>query len=147
MKRGERVGSLLIVGADEIVPFHRLPNPTDDVDDEILSDNPYSNLDSNYFVPDWPVGRIVGEKGSDAGLLIQQLRNIVKYHSQPKSMRLVWERIFRSFYSMMTPSNFSSIGYSASVWKASSYAAFKPIGENKKLFISPAIKKAIFETK
>ncbi len=141
MKRGERIGSVLIVGADEIVPFHRLPNPTDDVDDEILSDNPYSNLDSNYFVPDWPVGRIVGEKGSDAGLLIQQLRNIVKYHSQPKSMRLVWDRIFRSFYSMMTPSNFSSIGYSASVWKSSSYTAFKPVGENKKLFISPALKK------
>ena len=140
MKRGERIGALLIVGGDEIVPFHRLPNPTDDIDDEIISDNPYSNLDSNYFVPDWPVGRVVGERGNDASLLIQQLRNIKNFHSQPKSMRLVWERIFRSFYSRLSPINLSSIGYSASVWKSSSYAAFKPIGDNKKIYISPALK-------
>ncbi len=69
LKRGEKIGALLIIGNDEVIPFHRLPNPTDDVDDDILSDNPYSNLDSNYFVPDWPVGRIVGENGTDAGTL------------------------------------------------------------------------------
>jgi len=141
MKKGEKIGSLLIVGGDEVVPFHRLPNPTDDVDNEVLSDNPYSNLDSNYFVPDWSVGRIIGEKGSDAGLLIQQLRGIVKFHSQPKSMRMIWERIRQSFNSMMTYTKISSVGYSASVWKMASYAAFKPIGDGKKMFISPAHKK------
>jgi hypothetical protein len=140
MKKGEKIGSLLIVGTDEVVPFHKLPNPTDDVDDEILSDNPYSNLDSNYFVPDWCVGRIIGERGSDAGLLIQQLRGIVKFHSQPKSMRMIWERILQSFSALRTYTNLSSIGYSASVWKESAYAAFKPIGEAKKVFISPALK-------
>lgn len=140
LKRGEKIGALLIVGNDEVVPFHRLPNPTDDVDNEVLSDNPYSNLDSNYFVPDWPVGRIMGENGADAGILIQQLRSMVKYHSQPKSIRMVWARIFSSFSALMRPANLSGIGYSASVWKLSSYATFRPIAETKKVFISPALK-------
>ena len=30
--RGEMIGALLIVGGDDIVPFHLLPNPTDDSD-------------------------------------------------------------------------------------------------------------------
>jgi hypothetical protein len=62
-KKGEMIGSLLIVGGPEVVPFHRLPNPTDDLDDEVLSDSPYSTRDSNYFVPEWPVSRIPGGKG------------------------------------------------------------------------------------
>lgn len=140
LKRGEKIGSLLIVGGDEIVPFHRLPNPTDDVDDEIISDNPYGNLDGNYFIPDWPVGRLIGEKGKDAGLLIQQIRSIIKYHSQPKSVLAIWERIFRSFTTMFTQNNLSSFGYTASVWKLSSNAVFRPIGETKNMYLSPTNK-------
>ena len=140
LKRGEKIGSLLIVGGDEIVPFHRLPNPTDDIDDEIISDNPYGNLDGNYFIPDWPVGRLVGEKGQDAGLLIQQIRSIIKYHAQPKSVSMIWERILRSFSAMFSQANLSSFGYTASVWKSSSKLAFRPIGDPKKVFISPSNK-------
>ncbi len=81
-KKGGRIAALLIVGGPEIVPFHRLPNPTDDMDEEVLSDNPYASIDSNYFVPEWAVGRMMGEEGADAGLLLQQLRQAVKYHGQ-----------------------------------------------------------------
>src|SRR5690606_31867309 len=38
-KTGERIGSVLLVGDDGILPYHRLPNPIDDLDDEVLSDN------------------------------------------------------------------------------------------------------------
>ena len=75
-RKGERIGALLIIGGPDVVPFHRLPNPTDDGDTEILSDNPYATFDSNYFVPEWPVGRLPGESGSDAGLLLEQIRNL-----------------------------------------------------------------------
>ena len=73
------IGALLIVGGPEVIPFHRLPNPTDDMDREVESDNPYSTLDSNYFVPEWPVGRLPGESGQDAGMLIEQLRNVFEH--------------------------------------------------------------------
>ncbi len=140
-KRGERIGAMLIVGGNEVVPFHRLPNPTDDVDDEIYSDNPYGSLDNNYFLTNWPLGRVIGEKGQDAGLLIQQLRQIVKFHMQPKSMNKVWERIVRSFTNIFTYKYLSSFGYSASVWKKSSTNVYKALGESKSLYISPNGKK------
>ena len=136
-KRGERIGALLIVGGNEVIPFHKLPNPTDDVDDEILSDNPYGSLDNNYFMPIWPLGRILGEKGPDAGLLIQQLRQILKFHMQPKSMNKVWDRIVRSFTEIFTYKYLSSVGYSASVWKKSSSVVYKSIGETRSLYVSP----------
>ncbi len=140
-KRGERIGAMLIVGGNEVVPFHRLPNPTDDIDDEIYSDNPYGSLDNNYFLTNWPLGRVIGEKGQDAGLLIQQLRQIVKFHMQPKSMNKVWERIVRSFTNIFTYKYLSSFGYSASVWKKSSTNVYKALGESKSLYISPNSKK------
>ncbi len=139
--RGERIGALLIVGGNEVVPFHRLPNPTDDVDDEIYSDNPYGSLDNNYFVTNWPLGRVIGEKGQDAGLLIQQLRQIVKFHMQPKSVNKVWERIVRSFTNIFTYKYLSSFGFSASVWKRSSATVYKALGESKSLYTSPNGKK------
>ncbi|PKO18335.1 MAG: hypothetical protein CVU39_02550 [Chloroflexi bacterium HGW-Chloroflexi-10] len=136
-KRGERIGAMLIVGGDEIVPFHRLPNPTDDMDEEIYSDNPYATIETNYFVPEWPLGRIIGEKGQDAGLLIQQIRGIIKYHTQPKSVRQLWERIYRTFNLVLKPTSLPSFGYSASVWKRSSMAVYRTIGDPNKLTISP----------
>ncbi len=136
-KRGEKIGALLIIGGDEIVPFHRLPNPTDDVDEEVFSDNPYSCLDGNYFVPDWPTGRLVGEAGDEVSLLIQQIRAVIRYHSQPKSIKRFWEYLLQSIFSVINQNTSSSFGFSASVWKRSSIAAFKPIGEVKNLFVSP----------
>ena len=68
------IGALLIVGGNDIVPFHLLPNPTDDSDPHVPSDNPYATLDENYFVQQWPVGRLPDEKGKDAGYLLEQLR-------------------------------------------------------------------------
>jgi hypothetical protein len=49
-KRGERIGALIIIGGHEVVPFHHLPNPVEDVDHYVPSDNPYGTRDENYFV-------------------------------------------------------------------------------------------------
>ena len=96
-RKGERIGALLIIGGPDVVPFHHLPNPTDDGDTEVLSDNPYATLDSNYFVPEWPVGRLPGESVSDAGLLLEQIRNLIQYHIGFNSTYNWWRRIFSSF--------------------------------------------------
>ena len=69
-KTGEMIGCVLIIGGDKVVPFHNLPNPTDDSDATVPSDNPYGSLDKNYFVGDWPVGRLPGDASSDSGLLL-----------------------------------------------------------------------------
>jgi len=50
-----------------------LPNPTDDSDINVPSDNPYATIDENYFIQQWPVGRLPDERGNDAGYLLEQL--------------------------------------------------------------------------
>ncbi len=142
-KKGARIGALLIVGGPEVVPFHRLPNPTEDADDYVLSDSPYSTLDSNYFISEWPTGRLPGGSGSDAGLLLEQLRNLVTYHQQFKQRLSWWQALFARLRNIRivpkgikrkkTPYYF---GYSAAVWKASSQVVFRPLSEKQTLFIS-----------
>lgn len=139
-RRGEMIGALLIVGGDEIVPFHRLPNPTDDNDRDVPSDNPYGTRDSNYFVTEWPVGRLPTEPGPDAGSLLEKLRRLQKYHTRAAAKRAplpgfgwissVWNRI-------LGKNGHRSLGYSAAVWRRSSLAVFRPIGAPHTVVTSP----------
>jgi tetratricopeptide (TPR) repeat protein len=150
-KKGGRIGALVIVGGQDVVPFHRLPNPTDDMDEEVLSDNPYATLDSNYFIPEWPVGRFPGETGSDPGLLLQQLRQAVKYHTSvaknPKNLHRLsfWLMLLQLFFKRRnSPLTEASFGYTASVWRRSSLATFRPVGEGKSLLVSPPVETKAF---
>ncbi|NPV86070.1 MAG: tetratricopeptide repeat protein [Anaerolineae bacterium] len=146
-KKGEMIGALLIVGGPEVVPFHQLPNPTDDTDLNVLSDNPYASLDSNYFITEWPVGRVPGEAGSDAGLLLEQLRKIIQYHTPTSTSQKavsflsslinggnIIQAILRLLFGSKPP---FSLGYTAAVWKQSSQAVYKQLGDTDTLLISP----------
>ncbi len=154
-ERGAMIGAILIVGGPDVVPFHHLPNPTDDDDSTVYSDNPYATLNSNYFVPEWPVGRLPGEKGPDAGLLLEQLRGMKTYHSQFRKADNWWERVFfflslfrkRSVMpkSHSSKNGSSSFGYSAAVWRRSSGEVFKPIGDAQRLFVSPPTQSGGFD--
>ncbi len=142
-KQGARIGALLIIGGPEVVPFHRLPNPTDDADSDVPSDNPYATRDENYFIPEWPVGRLPGGAGKDPGLLISALRSMTKHHQayQPPAegfLSRLWRRmaaLFRPF----TPKNKGSFGYSAEAWRRVSISVFKPIGDPRALVTSPPV--------
>ena len=145
-KQGEMIGALLIVGGPEIIPFHKLPNPTYDSDLDVPSDNPYSMIDENYFIPQWPVGRLPGETGSDAGLLLFQIRNLIyKYEQRTKkgfkpgaALTVFFARIRQWLTSIGTPvSKKQSMGYSAEVWKEASAGVYATIGKAKDLLLSP----------
>lgn len=144
-EKGKKIGSLLIVGGDDLIPFHRLPNPTDDSDTEVLSDNPYATEDSNYFVPQWAVGRFPDEKGNDPGLLLKQLREAIKWHSEQNQQQTVMERIgetlqfWNAFSNMVREMNEKKMnyGYSTAIWQRSSISAFRPIGKANYIRISP----------
>ncbi len=145
-KKGEMIGALLIVGGANIVPFHALPNPTDDYDQVIYSDNPYGTLDSNYFIPEWPVGRLPGvDTTADAGLLIDSIRSLIVYHQRGgkgwgnangngSSLADFWKTMLRF---MGFHKNTPNIGYSAAVWRRSSVAVFRPVGNPQHILISP----------
>jgi tetratricopeptide (TPR) repeat protein len=131
-KKGQMIGALLIAGGPDVVPFHRLPNPTDDADRDVPSDNPYGTLDSNYFVPEWPVGRLVGEASADSGLIIEQLRSVISYHNRAAKTGpafasiLAWLLTF--LRSRSAARKEAGFGYTAEVWRQSSAAVYRSMG-------------------
>ncbi|MDK2981859.1 MAG: hypothetical protein PWQ55_2206 [Chloroflexota bacterium] len=143
--KGLMVGAVLIVGCHEIVPFHKLPNPTDDSDEEVLSDNPYATTSGNYLSPEWPVGRFPGEKGNDAGLILEQLRHAIEFQKSTLNTSSFLSQAFSVLTGRISPANLlrdlvkkpRDFGYSASVWRRSSMAAFRPIGTGSDLRVCP----------
>ncbi len=141
-KRGERIGAVLIVGGPEIVPFHNLPNPVEDADNDVPSDNPYATRDSNYFISDWPVGRISGGSSTDPSHLLKVIQEIInRYH--PVSKRFNWYQLLIQFiqelYRRGLYKKISSFGYTAAVWRRASQSVYRSIGNPDEIMISPPI--------
>jgi tetratricopeptide (TPR) repeat protein len=147
-KNGEMIGALLIVGGPEIIPFHHLPNPTFDNDLDVPSDNPYACIDENYFISQWPVGRLPGETGSDAGLLLEQIRGLIdQYQQRSKYSKpllinvaslINWvTQFFSNLGSRLTHK--TNFGYSAEIWQRASAQVYKTVGKSKDLHLSPPI--------
>jgi len=147
-KTGEMIGCVLIIGGDKVVPFHNLPNPTDDADTTVPSDNPYASLDKNYFVADWPVGRLPGDASADSGLLLSQIRNATLYHSDEAESQSWLNQIVRLllFWNHAYSRNFTNLGLTAAIWQRSSLSAFRPMGEGRNLFLSPNSKANAFNS-
>lgn len=141
-KKGEMIGAVLIVGGPEIVPFHNLPNPVDDMDNDVPSDNPYSTRDENYFVPEWPVGRLPGGIQRDVEPLIKAIKEITKYHSNlyhsENSLKRLWNRI-RHRLIFFVRKRKSSLGYTAAIWRRASLSVFRPIGAPHTMLVSPPL--------
>jgi hypothetical protein len=141
-KRGERIGAVLIVGGPEIVPFHNLPNPVEDADMEVASDNPYAAKDNNYFISDWPVGRISGGSGADPASLVAVLKEITNRYDNNAKKPAWYRRLvlyFRELLKTGVSKKLSSFGYTAAVWRRASLSVFRPIGNPSDLLISPPI--------
>jgi len=144
-KSKSSIGAVLIIGNHDVIPFHRLPNPTEDSDSHVLSDNPYATSSSNYLLPEWIIGRLPGEKGNDPGLLMEQIRHITQFHKIAHHSDGIIEKLKqfiqrlknfgRFLRELLSPPN--DFGYSAKVWRRSSIAAFRPIGKAHDLRISP----------
>jgi tetratricopeptide (TPR) repeat protein len=139
-RKGEMIGSVLIIGGDSIIPYHRLPNPTDDDDDVVPSDNPYTTTDENYFAPEWPVGRIPVD--DDASLLVRLLAAATKAHrtavqpSRPLDSLRAW---FQSRFGRLLAGEARAFGYSASIWRRSSMAVYRSIGAPRSMVTSPPV--------
>ena len=152
-KRGQMIGAVLIIGGPCVVPFHHLPNPTDDSDSEVQSDNPYATTDDNYFVPEWPVGRLPGDATPNADLLLAKLSQVITTHNRSRAKSLPWQRIpllgllLRNIRSILSRGSFfsntrPSFGYTAEVWRPSSQEVFRAIGQNQSLLDSPPTQSA-----
>jgi len=134
----QAIGSLLLIGGDDLVPFHRLPNPTDDVDEDVPSDNPYGTTDENYFIPEWPVGRLPSPCGRDPQPLCNMLTNTIGAHNkQGEAQSWFMAFIIRLLKRRAADGPLSSMGYSASIWKDASLEVFAAIGKAGDLQMCP----------
>jgi hypothetical protein len=139
-KRGEMIGALLIIGGHKTVPFHMLPNPTDDDDESVASDNPYATTDENYFAPEWSVGRLPTD--DDLELLVRQIRIAADEHLISVRAVTPWMRLqlaLSTFISRILRRHIRALGYSASIWRRASLAVFRTIGDPAALFTSPPV--------
>jgi len=137
-RKNQRIGALLIIGGPQLFPFHSLPNPTDDDDTSVPSDNPYATSDENYFVPEWPVGRLPVD--SDPDLLVRLIRRAADHHltlAMPVGPLARLRRWLRSGAGRVFATRLRAFGYSASIWRRASMAVYKPIGEPDALVMSP----------
>jgi hypothetical protein len=145
-RKGERIGAVVIIGGPDIVPFHHLPNPVNDPDDVIPSDNPYASSDENYFIPEWSVGRLpdgeIQSKGiyCDPSELIENLRQITRNNMAVRNCTSLFRRIIipiKNGLRYRKIGALSSYGYAAAVWQNISGTVFSPIGNPKKILSSP----------
>lgn len=138
-ERGQMIGAVLIVGDHNIVPFHMLPNPTEDDDEEVPSDNPYATTDENYFVPEWMVGRL---PSTDSDLLTRLLRQAAREHelaAKPAETNSRFRDWLATHFGRFFGIGPQSVGYTASIWRKASLAVFRSIGEPGNLMASPPV--------
>lgn len=126
------LGSLLIVGGDDIIAHHRLPNPAEDSDAEVLSDNPYAARDENYFVADRAIGRLPDGAG-DLKTLCRSLETAIAAHQAPALAAKPWwqvlfEFLFKRIVSAKAAKQAGVFGYSASVWRRASATVYEALG-------------------
>ncbi len=141
-RKNDAIGALLIVGGPDIIPFHHLPNPTDDSDPDIPSDNPYATPDENYFVPEWPVGRIPSGAGKDPEPLLRALQHAIEHHrgqSQRRHPNWLLNLWYRFISLWKTDPAQPSFGYSANVWKNAALAVYTTIGDPRELLTCPPV--------
>jgi tetratricopeptide (TPR) repeat protein len=139
-QRGEMIGALLIVGGDRIVPFHLLPNTTDDDDNAVPSDNPYGTTDENYFTPEWPVGRF--PINQEPELLVKLLQeSTIRHDCMMETINPIVRFVhwLKSRLGLFLQKRAASTGYSASIWRKASLAVYRAIGEPGSLMISPPV--------
>ncbi|MBI3761069.1 MAG: hypothetical protein HY260_04295 [Chloroflexi bacterium] len=153
--KGETINSVLIVGGDDVIPFHRLPNPIDDADGEVPSDNPYAAPDENFFIPEWAIGRLPAPAGNEASALLRLIGATIAAHQkesiarnparavrrQPLVARL-FARLRQWLLPLVprqAPVGKESFGYAARAWHQASAAVFAAIGDVRHLNTCPPL--------
>ncbi len=139
-EQGREIRYLLIVGGDSIIPFHRLPNPIDDQDTDVPSDNPYASRDGNYFIPERAVGRMPDAEGEGVEFLRSLVRTAICGHQRPATPKGFWSTLLEALHPIrQEQQNGHSLGYSASIWRKASRAVFEVIGNTNQLRTCPPL--------
>jgi len=145
-EQGREVRYVLIVGGDGMIPFHRLPNPADDQDSDVPSDNPYASRDANYLIPERAIGRLPDGENEGVGFLHTLIRTSVEAHRRRAVAKGLLSNLAAVLSRISHPrGNDHGLGYSASIWRKASRAVFQVIGDDGRLRTCPPLTYEGFE--
>ncbi len=142
-RESKTLRSLLIIGGDSVIPFHRVANPADDEDGEVLSDWPYAAQDGNSLLTRFSVGRMPGGQSADAETLLPLIENAIRHHGagrgdSARTTSSSWlGRVLKVLGSKQE--SMPSVGYSAEIWAEASRSVFQTIGDGSSLMVSPPL--------
>jgi tetratricopeptide (TPR) repeat protein len=145
--RRRQISTLLLIGGDDVVPFHRLPNPLADGDEAVLSDNPYGTDDAGYLLPQWVVARIPDSSfdsgaeaaHADAAPLLLLLDQIVESHQRGQRASSPAATGILGMRRGAAPAQAFAAGYSAEVWRETSRMVLDAIQPDARLVCSPPL--------
>jgi len=143
--REQAVTYLLLIGGDDIVPFHPLPDPNED--ELVLSDHPYACLGDNYRSFERAVGRLPDGVSRDLGFLLRLIAAATEAHRSPHRRSSLWQGLggWLGWTRRACPEAFrrdgavTSLGYTASIWRRAAREVFSSIGQTNLLRISPPL--------
>lgn len=139
----QMVDAIVLIGGDDIIPFHQLPNPSQDADATIPSDNPYGcRASGSELAPDLIVARFPDACSDDAQFLIDQLERATDYHrtwqvTGPHG-NIFTRPLVRHFSHSRRPGTpVLSWGVTAAAWQVPSKTIYGELGSSRQLVLCP----------
>jgi len=138
---GGDLDTVVLLGGDTCIPLHRLPNPSQDVDNNVPSDNLYGRGQGSELAPDVVVARFP-DGGRDGGkLLLAQLERAADYHANwhldGPSGALFRLPLLRRLAQPAAGKPVAAWGASTESWILPSQAIYDELGSKRPLLISP----------
>ncbi len=137
--RQSELATVILLGGDECIPFHRLQNPIPDDERVVLSDNPYACDDAGYLIPQRIVARLPEGDGSDPSLLMTLLESMATYHTQATHQRRFGVDVSALLRIRSTPGRKLAVGIAADVWREPSRHILRNLHADAMLHLSPPL--------
>jgi len=141
---GQAITYLLLVGGDDVVPFHRLPDLNGDEDGLVLSDHPYAcvgDMDTPIRHPfcERAVGRLPDSASPNSGFLLRLIAVATEAHHAARKGSSIWQALGGWMNRPRAQTPVMSFGYTASIWRRAAREVFSSIGEPSHLRTSPPL--------
>lgn len=145
VEEGLDFGQLFIIGGPQVVPFALLPNPSEDTDEQVPSDNLYASRDPTYLIPERAVGRLPDHGTGDPSSFLEQLRQSTERlgRSNPMANPVGCLGLLWPWLELLLPwqrgetTTTKRFGLSAQVWAQASQAVFEALPGRERLRLCP----------
>lgn len=139
---GQDVDAVVLIGGDTFIPFHRLPNPSQDADTDVPTDNPYGCGAGSELAPELIVARFPDGGADNGTLLLDQLERAADYHQNwhltgPKGGILSIPFMRRLAKPFQAGGPVGAWGVSAAAWQLPSQAVYDELGSTRPLLLCP----------